>query len=643
LNIIEKARQNAMASGPLYKSELPPTEEFDIIQMARAEAAASGPTYATVAEIVPQMPTPMVGGGENDPIVIEQIALTGDDNLPNVLDELPALLDEYKTLVMPSWRRFNKSTQRHTESQILRVQRQCVPPRGMLDDERGEAGFDRGVVVLPKSTSRIILVQAVRGRPNIFRQALNYLSNNLGNNQETAVIFAPPFFDPTVSMDINRNLYANFIKSKLFCKKQNIGNLYLLTQWTISNMMVGNCLIQYQRDDPILNMLEPTYIVYPYKDIMPDESVVGGILFSGAAANEQSAPTSSIERVYASIGDYITIGNRGEFAFPPATQAADKMFGKTLAYKVYRFKGPNAFEFQGLHLMKLKSEEYVEVNLEGFDDNSFPPTDSDHLILDNVDYERILLDGRIYSIRNPSSNLSVYQTDWLTQRFTRDEADLLKALNLGRGILERVFEDDDEPWNIQLADFLRNMVISKCYTDTALLTNAACDTSSKFVNKVFEFFLSNHPSIADLRTDEEGAKLREEMLRGQLHRTKIKSRDEAEEQRIRSEEENMSLREHAEAQGVDLRVDLAQISKNPFRDRRLIYVRQGGPLEIHIYQKIGEPRKWCRHIVAIERRSKRYSKAELSVTAENEIEGAAKLQQEFSKLGTEYPGWIFLW
>jgi hypothetical protein len=640
-NVIEKAGENAVASGPLYKvvAEVVPTEQFDIIQMARA--AASGPTYSAVAEIVPQMPAPMVGGGDTEPISIESITLTGEGSLPDLSGEFPKLVDSYLDLIVPSWARFNILAPKTIElPKFLSKTRQCPPPSGELDDERGERGADRLVIVLPKSTTRIILFQPIRGDHTKFKQCLDYLNNDKTLDSDAVIIFAPPFFDATVD---NQNLYANFLKLKLQLQEQKSAAIYLLTQNTFANRMVGCQLSKLVEDDYILNMLEPTYIVYPFPRTMPNETVpVGGILFSGAAADEVDAPASSIASRIASIGQFITIANRANFAFPPDPRVPDKMLGKVTPYKKYRFKGADAWEFEGVMNMKLKDDPGIDVEaLTSYNDTQFLPFDPDHLILDEVQYERIPLNGEIYSIRKPGTGSGSITNDWISMRFTRDEAAMLNALNMRPEMLEEIFGDE---WAIELTRFLENIVNSKCYTDTALITNAACDNSSEFIDRVFEYFLRHDARIRDLEERDNNVKLQQaDILAGKARNTLATTEEKQLELENRIQAEMDSIKQRAELAGIDTKTDLAKMLKDPFKDKRLKYIRMGTAIEQQIYQNIYKTENWCRQVVAIHLRSKKYSKGEMSVPAKDQVDAMNQLKIEFDKIKEEYPGWRFLW
>ena len=641
-NVIEKAGENAVASGPLYKvvAEVVPTEQFDIIQMARA--AASGPSYSAVAEIVPQMPAPMVGGGDTEPISIESITLTGEGSLPDLTGEFPKLVDTYLDLILQRWERFNILTPQTVElPKVPSKTRHCPPPSGELDDERGERGADRLVEVLPKSTARIILFQPIRGDHAKFKQCLDYLNNDKTLDSDAVIIFAPPFFDAT--QDNHQNLYANFLKLKLQLEEQKSAAVYLLTQNTLANRFVGCTLSESVKDDPILNMLEPTYIVYPFPRTMPNETVpVGGILFSGAAADEVDAPASSIPSRLASIGQFITLGKRESFVFPPDPRVSDKMLGKITPYKKYRFKGAGALDFEGVMNMRLKGDPDIDVAaLRSFDETKFLPFDPDHLALDEVQYERIPLDGEIYSIRKPGTGDGSITKDWISGRFTRDEAAMLNALNMRPEMLEDIFEDK---WLIELSSFLENMVNSKCYTDTALITNAACDTSNTFIDKVFEYFLSNDARLRDLHDRENDIILQQaDILAGKARSTLATTEEKQVELETRVKAELESIKQRAELAGIDTAIDLNQMLKDPFKDKRLKYIRMGTAIEQQIYQNIYKTENWCRQVVAIHLRSKKYSKGEMSVPAKDQVDAMSQLKLEFDKIKEEYPGWRFLW
>ena len=651
-NIIEKARKNAEESGPLYKPELEtPNKEVNIIQQAREEAKASGPTYSAVAQVVPQMPAPMIGGGETDPIVVENVALSGITELADYTPQLSDLVRRHIEAALPEWKRHNIVNPTTVDlAKILTTRTNCIPPTGNIDDQRGQVGVDRLTCVLPRSTTRIIMFQPVRGDEAIFRQCKNYLTQEIRGDPNTVIIFPPPFFGLNDGGILN--IYARFLRLKLDLKEQNGAAVYLLTQNTMFQKIVG-CVISINEfgkpedtnnDMPISNLLEPTYIVYPYPRTMPQATrPVGGILFSGAAADEVSAPESTIPNRLASIGKYVSLGGRNTVAFPPNTRLDDKILGKVQPYHVFRFYGEKAVEFQGVIDMKLKGEEGYDVSaLDFVDETKFLAFDPDHLMVDEVQYELITLDGNIFSIRKPGTGKGNVTRDWLVGKFTKDEADMLNSLKLRPQILSDIFGRDEWPRELML--FLTNLVASKCYTDTALLTDARCDESSEFVQKVFNYFLENDERIRALEDKElQVIEAQTAILRRKTRETARENEEERVEGSERVRNLLASMQQHADLAGVDMTADLGKMQKNPFDDRRLTWVRQGSFIEQYVYQKVSETNRWCRQIVAIQKSSRKWSKAEMCTDAVSQTDANTKLYTEFRRLQEDYPGWWFLW
>jgi hypothetical protein len=156
--------------------------------------------------------------------------------------------------------------------------------------------------------------------------------------------------------------------------------------------------------------------------------------------------------------------------------------------------------------------------------------------------------------------------------------------------------------------------------------------------------LRNDARLRDLQERETDIILQQaDILAGKARSLLSTSEEEriALEKRITAELE--SVKQHAELAGVDTGIDLAKMVKNPFDDKRLKYMRKSSDIQQQVYQNIYKMDHWCRQIVAIQLRSKKYSKGEMSVPAASQTDAMAKLQLEFQRLQEEYPGWRFLW
>jgi hypothetical protein len=95
------------------------------------------------------------------------------------------------------------------------------------------------------------------------------------------------------------------------------------------------------------------------------------------------------------------------------------------------------------------------------------------------------VEGYSFEVRVPmsTSNSDAVKIDWMNARFTKDEADLLNALQFTPGLLKRAI---GENYKWRLANFLANLTLSSCFKETSLLLKSECDDARLFMRKVAE-------------------------------------------------------------------------------------------------------------------------------------------------------------
>ena len=651
---ILEAREEAIASAPVAVVETGPVEPppeptlaFSVkkarddaitsmrVQKAKENIAAFStqktPVYATVAEIVSGLPSSMSGGGDVQEITVEK------DNLEQIKDDTKLSFIEqfqfeediktYKKSMLPKWKRFNILNQTDTDISKIYTPNYCREFNASLNDTKsiGAYNFDRLVYILPQSTTRILLLPPVNGDTTNFLKCLNFINkkNNSENpNPTLVVIFAPPFFGD--NLDDNKQIYAHFLKLKLKYEEKG-PKIFLLTQDTLKNVSTG---CKLKEDEYVLNMLEPSYIVLPYKRIIENQEV-GGIIFSGASANEESIPASRSDRI-ACISSFLPYSSRNNwFAFPPRIDFDDAKLTRMMPYKVYRFIGDNKTDELNDNTrlyfrLKTSDENEEEADILGI----FPSTNPTQLVLENIDYELIQLGGQTYSIRKPNFNNSSRVTDdWADGKFTEDEARMLNDLNFRPEYLKYIFGDE---WGTDLAGFLLDLVTYKCYSDTRLLTNAKCDKANDFINKVFEFFLENDDTInrgeAYGKDDIDAA---------------LSFAQRSDNSRVQSNSELRDVLETIEEEaGIDEQ-DIKKLSKNPFEDKKLTLVTTHGPLSPHTFYNI-EKEQYGREIYAVQLSNDKYFSSVVYVKAKGEEEAYTLILEELQKLQKEYPSWKFI-
>lgn len=98
----------------------------------------------------------------------------------------------------------------------------------------------------------------------------------------------------------------------------------------------------------------------------------------------------------------------------------------------------------------------------------------------------IYIDGVKRKFRIPSSDNKVFE-NWKVGIFSHEEVAFLNSLHLSPFVLGILF-NNTESWKLQLANFLKNLVTSKCFDDTSILGKAECEDTRSFLNSVYNYF-----------------------------------------------------------------------------------------------------------------------------------------------------------
>lgn len=631
-----------LGSQPLYSAKVVDESPNTVVAQIVSKPPGKGKVVknkvirsrrAHVAEVVEVMPEniPWMRGG-GDPIEVKEIHLPPDAKVSfssNTLDEMiqteyDTLLDIYVKDLLPKWNRQNGA------ARVISRESCSIPSTGTLD-QTGVAGFDRLSYILPVTTEKIVLVKPVNGDLENLLHLLTYIEKHT-NEIDTVFIFAPPFFD---ILKDNKRLFAAYLKVRALAK----ATMIILCMNTIPNRIVG-CKLG-KKD--VVSMLEPTYVLYPFERKIGDINV-DGLIFSGAAINEVDVPDTKGKT--ASTSSFMAIpDNSGWIAFPPDIENNDSNLE---GYKVYRFTGDKAYAMKSAIVEFILTEDTSDhLNPKGagvlddtkliLDRGAFIASPNSELMLNHVEFEKIPLDGEIYSIRKPG--LTPVTKDWIDLKFTEHEAAMLNALNLRPGMLKEIFGGG---WNRDLASFMDNMVTSRCFLEPSLLMDANCDTSTTFINKVFQYFLENDLEYSILKNEKK--ELVVEQAKAALTDTVIEAAKEKSDAVEKINEVKSDLQDHqarSDLVGVDTGRSIEELLRNPFNDKRIRPLAKGTFRPHVTYIRVDN--SWAREIMAIELRTNKFARAELSIPGENfnQEDAKKKLAAAFEKLVIDYPGWKF--
>lgn len=557
------------------------------------------------------------------------------------------MVEKYIGEMLLLWKRMNINTRKTDEASKIITREKCViPTKGPYDDTKGQPGFDRLAIILPKTVSTILVYPPVKGDTSIFQSILEHIYEKRFHKQpDTVILFAPPFYSIDKD-DANKNILANFLKFKL--SEETDAIVHILTQHTDANKMIG-CKLYSQEDKPnkpLVNMLEPTYVIYPFTRMVGD-TMAGSILISGCSANEVNLPASNMRQI-SSVSSYFSGGGRGSLAYPPDITKEDYYINKMMPPSVYRFYGNRAHTFDNnFIIMNLKGQDDTEERMAfGQDIDKFIGLDDDRLSLDGIDTETVRILDMQYSVRKPTPEV---REDWSKLKFTMDEAELLNKLQITPSILNsEVFRGDG---NGMLVKFLVNLINSKCYTDKDLLTREECSISEDFIDKVYSHLLENDTRIdmgiqatksVQLRQEENRKRDEEAMSRVET----------AEEEVERLKKENKIMRARF---GLDDSVTDESLLKDPYEDGVLVLEDGADEPEFNTeFLDVSDGKynnKYYMFIGSIDRivalgDEEGEDEGELIigrlyVDVKKEEEVSAAVDVALKKISQDYPGWKF--
>ena len=543
-------------------------------------------------------------------------------DLPDLKDKLASMAKRYIDKMEDSWKRYTIRGESNEAPKII-THDKCIAGKPPYDDVKGQPGFDRLCVVLPSTVSKIILFPPVKGSSSTLQIILDLIDKEeIHTISDAVILFAPPFYG--TDSEVNKNLLANFLD--LSFREKTSALFYILTQNTDANKMVGCQLSDRVEGEPILNMLEPSYVIYPFARTYMN-NVVGNILFTAAAANEVNLPSSNIRQI-SSPSTFISSGKRGALAYPPNIIAEDKLMNKNLSPLCYRFTGEKAHTFSdNFMFIRLKRGDNASerrYDIEMYD--KFVPSDEDALALDGVSYERVTVSNKVFSIRKPNS--ADVKSNWYDLKFTIDESNLLEELQIKPKMLKQIFGASATS---ELVDFLINMVNSKCYTDRGLLTNEECAVSEKFIDKIYENLLAIDPRIdmgliaakqSELRLDEQ--------------------EDRVEEAEADADEIQNKFAQFKLALNLDESVTLEDLQKDPFENPYLVKVGNETPSFDQIFRDIKNGKYYIFVTVSKVNFSKDDTNdqtARLYVDASNQDEAEEMIESRLDVLIENYPGY----
>ena len=378
------------------------------------------------------------------------------------------------------------------------------------DTVNGQFGYDRRTVFLEDSTEHIIILPAINGDINIYNIVRSYILN-FPTPKNTVFIFAPGLLASPINEEqvkINKQIFYDILDLRYNIKL----TIYMLTEVTGRTIKIG-CSLSDGTNEPLLNMCEPTYILYTYKRLL-DKKPINGILFSAAAENEGSVLPKSSILTKLDPGDIYNYGYiTDSISYPVATDIQSSIISTgTYPYRVIRLYAPTPIiEYSTDDSANAMSyydngdiPDVVVYNMRNIPSTT-PLHDSiypdrfhafSNTVAGNIADVPVQLGTEIYDIRSPSSAVL---DNWLNQRYTPREADYLNDLNLRPAMMLQIFGVD---WPKQVSQMLTYITQTKCFSDNSL-SNDQCKGLEEIINKVLTYFVQNELDVAGMVEKEE--------------------------------------------------------------------------------------------------------------------------------------------
>lgn len=631
---------------------------------------------------------PVQGGGASasSPLLREEgiLEVPADGTLPAGFDELlqsskAGLVDLAKNYILKQrdglWRRYNPKEPTSVERpRILTTENCATPSTGRLDDARGEAGFDRLAVILPKATEEILLFPPVQSSRRRFYACLEYLKEDglIDSNGDMkgpaakaaevggakkVIVFAPPFFKLEANnipgyLESNRKLLAHFLKLKA-----QYPHMHILAQSTAMNKMIGNCIASGASSMPLLHMLEPTYVIYPFVRMREETNAldpvaekvkvpVGGIIFSAAAENEATLPASNLPSKLAAPSTYIQKGERTAVAYLPNPKVDDAELNKLYKSMKVRFYGEGATTMNPERVQRYivqASPAAAAKEAEGAKKDVFEAAGEDELALDDMTYTRVPLDGRVFSFRAPGA--PGVMDDWKAMRFTSDEAEFLNQLQFRPSLLLEIYKGEDmgpSPPE-RLASFLQNMAIGRCFTDERLLTASECQDSRDFVNRVYNYYLMHDERVEELKEAEAEARKRSARLRMQTAEERMRDAEAAERAARKDAEAQLAqIRKNAEFVGVEVERPTEDYLKNPMAEGKIKNLVARGDTVMEPNENTADKDQYNMQVIVFERKTGAYWIGTVDFRIQEGEDSSKQAKETLDALNKAYPAYYVM-
>ena len=639
LLIYQNSLTNKEARGKIYSPEqlkqlkvIRGAEYIQIYRNKRAPLIKKG-TVSTVAN--------------NDPHYLEYTQIK-----KNISSPFRALLERYRAnaLTGASFETTMKLKIANYEARQKNLWSKGQPPT--LPQRKSKNAFNSGQVltfysrltyVLPITTADLIIIPPINGSIQAFIEVLETLGDlgvfntELKIKENVVIVFTVAFYssDKAPISIANNTILLSFILDII---EKNPGQLFVLADNTSDGYFVGSTLITRSSNDILINLLEPSNILYPYKRPGIPGIVVSNF-GSGVSLPSDASKKQSLQTIYNNINkskgtrvehlvykpDLNKEGAPGYFTIRgsvnPMLIPSERIGGCGLANYSLGDMIEQLHPTRQIHLspgtiigFRLKvagvyeplcvANKVSKINNE----SKFVAAVNAQTLPNVVQTGIFEIAGNIFNIRKTNKHDIVYN-DWLQGLYSADEASLLNLLNLKPGIMDKifplVFNDTGVPigmpWKNWVADFLAVVTIR----NKSLKTHRETMIARNFLEQLRAYFLQKQ-----LKKDLEESD---------------------------SDDEEAIKRQHGLVEPSDEGVDPLK-GETEFKDIK----REWGTLDIY---ENSETHEWICSIILVNKNTERQLYKTIGVSMQDVSFDNAKvaLQKKIQELKKKYPDWIFIY
>jgi hypothetical protein len=566
-------------------------------------------------------------------------------------------MDDYEKILLPLW---NKTA--------------VLPKTGAFTGLKSNeiiTKFSRLTYILPLTTQTLIVIPPINGDTMKFMKALQTLDDlgmitgNMEIQRDVVVVCSSPFYGAMMDDTSHMKNYFLFTVA-LSLKKGNPDKFFVLSENTANNYATGT-LFHTGRNlagpgHNILPMLEPSYVIYPYKRM-----TLEGLLVSASVGGEPSLPNAKTgETGLAEIYGKYNFGQKTTLAYSPnlKAEASPGLFtirsgtnkkipqelsadckgllaSYNLTERVEMFhpsRRLNSDFGNVLQVFRLQNGDLPLCKLQAVKELEEPQGPdkfygSPEATMGGGNHKAPVktymaeVSGKIYNIRIPEFANGV-RKDWLNGIYTDDEADFLNSMNLRPKMMDQIFPMSLDPkgglvgvkWQEAVANFLQNMVTSQCFTDESLMTNRECMTSREFMNTVFNYFADK-----DLQSDT-------------LHEYEDAAADDAMGQYKKARQDAESAKRHAAFRQPDAK-EATDITSVDFSTQK----KRWGTLEVYTDSIKGSQ---TAQVMLIDKQTGKqaYKSIAVPVSKYPKVQQAAEvLVKKIDEMKRKYPGFLFVY